>query len=220
MTSPGQRLPARAWALGTHRDGGRTGLSRRSVAFGACLGALVGPVRARAAEPGAEHSTFSVLTRRDVRPPDIALTTMTRRTTTWRQELERAEPVVVNFVFTTCSTICSTQTATLAALQRQLRAAARPARFFSFTIDPDNDTPEQLARFAKQFGVADGWEFYTGRFDDLLAQQRAFDVYRGAKAGHPPVVMMRRDRTGPWVRIEGHPSPHELQRVFERLPSS
>jgi protein SCO1/2 len=195
------------------------GLARREVVLGLLAGAF-GPTGAHAAEPANERAAFSVQTRRGVQPPDIALLSMTRRTSSLRKELDRAEPVVVNFVFTTCSTICSTQTATLAALQRQLRLAARPARFLSFTIDPDNDTPEQLARFAQQFGVGDGWEFFTGQFDDLLAQQRAFDVYRGAKAGHPPVVLMRGDRAGPWVRIEGHPSPLELQRVFDRLPKA
>lgn len=220
MTGAGPQAATRAGSNGAQRGRSAHGPTRRALGLGLLGTALFGAAHARAAEPAAESSTFRVLTLRDVQAPDIALTSMTRRTSTLRRELDRTEPAVVNFVFTTCSTICSTQTATLAALQRQLRAAARPARFFSFTIDPDNDTPEQLARFAKQFGVADGWEFYTGRFDDLLAQQRAFDVYRGAKAGHPPVVLMRRDRASPWVRIEGHPSPQELQRVFERLPAA
>ena len=186
-------------------------------------GALIASAQAHEAKPSrtaAANAQFTVQTQRHVVPPELVLTRMDGRSTSLRRELEAAEPVIVNFVFTTCSTICSTQTATLAALQRQLRDAARPARFMSFTIDPDNDTPEVLTKFARQFSVGPGWDFYTGKFDDLLRQQQAFDVYRGSKVSHPPVVMMRRTRSSPWVRVEGHPSPDELRRVYEQLPSS
>ncbi len=203
-------------------------LSRRQAVSG--LLAVLGAPRVHGApqiaspnprQPSAAAEVaLSVQVRRDLRPPDIALLGMNRRTSTLRKELDTADPVIVNFVFTTCATICSTQTATLAALQRQLSEASRPARFLTFTIDPDNDTPEQLAKFARQFGVAAGWQFFTGKFDDLLRQQQAFDVYRGAKAGHPPVVMMRRSLASPWVRVEGYPSPQELRRVYEQLPVS
>ncbi len=172
------------------------------------------------AEPAPHAVPLRILVRRDLVAPDIALLGMNRKPSTLRQELDSAEPVIVNFVFTTCATICSTQTATLAALQRQLAQSAKPARFLTFTIDPDNDTPEQLAKFARQFGAGAGWQFFTGKFDDLLRQQQAFDVYRGAKAGHPPVVMMRHGRAAPWVRIEGTPSPLELRRAYEQLPLS
>ncbi len=190
--------------------GARTGATAPSLR--ACLIGLVGLVALAGAMPGAigparaapqpsamavANANFSVQTRRDVRPPDIALLSMSRRASTLRKELDAGEPVIVNFVFTTCSTICSAQTATLAALQRQLRTGSRPARFLTFTIDPDNDTPEQLARFARQFEVSAGWDFFTGAFDDLVRQQEAFDVYRGAKAGHPPVVLMRRSTYEP-----------------------
>jgi protein SCO1 len=189
------------------------------VAIGVAHAQPAGATKAAHAPPAAA-AQFTVQTRAGVQPPDIALTSMTRRPSSLRKELDSAEPVVVNFVFTTCSTICSTQTATLAALQRQLRANGKAARFLTFTIDPDNDTPEQLAKFARQFEIAAGWDFFTGKFDDLVRQQQAFDVYRGAKASHPPVVLMRRARASPWVRVEGHPSPNDLRAVFEQLPAS
>ena len=181
--------------------------------------ATLAPSNSAPPAAGADAALRIVL-RRDLAPPDIALLGMNRRPSTLRKELDTAEPVIVNFVFTTCATICSTQTATLVALQRQLAQGSKPARFLTFTIDPDNDTPEQLTKFALQFGVGPGWQFFTGKFDDLLRQQQAFDVYRGAKAGHPQVVMMRHGRAAPWVRIEGHPSPLELRRAYEQLPVS
>lgn len=156
------------------------------------------------------------LARQDVaRLPDIALVTMHKRATTLGRELDTEQPLWLNFVFTTCSTTCSMQTAVLAALQARLQREQCVARFLSLTIDPDGDTPEQLSAFAARFGVqAAGWQFCTGRFEDLLLPQRAFDVYRGSKASHPPVVLLRTSRAGPWWRITGFPTPEDLHSVM------
>lgn len=156
------------------------------------------------------------LARQDVtRLPDIALVTMQKRTTTLARELETEQPLWLNFVFTTCSTTCSMQTAVLAALQARLQREQRAAKFLSLTIDPEGDTPEQLAAFAARFGVqAASWQFCTGRFEDLLLPQRAFDVYRGSKAAHPPVVLLRAARGEPWWRVTGFPTPEDLHGVL------
>jgi protein SCO1 len=169
----------------------------------------------------AQHAaTFTTSVRRDITAPDVPLITSAKQSTTLKRELEAAQPQVVNFVFTTCSTICSTQTATLAVLQKKLIATKLPAKFMSFTIDPDNDTPEQLVKFSKQFGITESWSFFTGRYDDMIKPQKAFDVYRGAKVNHPPVVLLRKSATSPWVRIEGFPTPDELLQVYRTLPVS
>lgn len=151
-------------------------------------------------------------------PPPVAVVSMEGRKASFAAEASRAGPQIVNFVFTTCSTICSTQTATLAALAQRLRARGQVPHLFSLTIDPDNDTPEQLRKFASQFGIGPGWDFYSGRYDDLLMIQKYFDVYRGSKAAHPPVVMMRRGPGAPWVRVEGLAGAAQLEQVFLSLP--
>jgi protein SCO1/2 len=134
--------------------------------------------------------------------------------------LDADAPQIVNFIYTTCSTICSTQTATLAELQRRLDARGERARFVSFTIDPDNDTPQRLGAFARQFSIEHDWDFYSGDYDELLRVQQAFDVYRGSKVNHPPVVLMRRSRAAPWVRVEGFATASELLAIFQRLPAA
>ncbi len=150
--------------------------------------------------------------------PAVALRSMTGEARTLRDALNVDEPLILNFVFTTCSTTCSLQTAVLAQVQREEKARGRPLRLASITIDPDNDTPEQLRRFASQFGVAPGWQFYTGRFDDLLRVQKHFDVYRGSKVSHPPVLLMRWHQRAPWMRVEGFPKPAEIQALVDKLP--
>lgn len=154
------------------------------------------------------------------RVPDVRVTDTSGRAVRLPGPLELDAPLLVNFIYTTCTTICSTQTATLAELQRRLVTRGEKVRFVSFTIDPDNDTPQRLAAFAAQFSIERDWDFYSGEFDQMLRLQQAFDVYRGSKASHPPVVLMRRSRQAPWVRVEGFATPAELLAVYQRLPAA
>jgi protein SCO1/2 len=48
------------------------------------------------------------------------------------------------------------------------RMAGTPVRFVSFTVDPRNDTPEVLTRYAAAAGAGDDWWFVTGPPPDLL----------------------------------------------------
>lgn len=173
----------------------------------------------RPARAGAASEAIQVLRPKLAPLPAVAITTMLGQPRSLETELANVLPLVLNFVFTTCSSSCSVQTALLAQVQRTLAARGRKLQLASITIDPDNDTPEQLRRFARQFNVADGWQFYTGRFDDLLRVQKHFDVYRGSKASHPPVLLLRRDARAPWVRVEGFPEPAELVALIDALPA-
>jgi protein SCO1 len=154
------------------------------------------------------------------RMPEVTVVDTSGQSVRLPKSMDSDVPLLVNFIYTTCSTICATQTATLAELQRQLEARGSRAHFVSFTIDPDNDTPQRLAAFARQFSIKRDWDFYSGDFNELLRVQKAFDVYRGSKASHPPVVLMRRSRHAPWVRVEGFATPAELHAVYQKLPAA
>ena len=85
--------------------------------------------------------------------PAIKLTTMQGAARTLDRELANTNPLVLNFVFTTCSTSCSLITAVLAQVQQALTAKGRKLQLASITIDPANDTPEQLRGYARKFGA-------------------------------------------------------------------
>lgn len=166
----------------------------------------------------AEKMSVGVHTR--YRMPEVTVVDTAGRRVRLPQSMETDAPVLVNFIYTTCSTICSTQTATLAELQRQLAARGARAHFVTFTIDPQNDTPQRLAAFARQFSIERDWDFYSGSYDELVRVQEAFDVYRGSKVSHPPVVLMRRSGQAPWVRVEGFATPADLLAVYQKLPAA
>jgi cytochrome oxidase Cu insertion factor (SCO1/SenC/PrrC family) len=196
---------------------------RRRALLGALgVGCAAVGFRARAATAplGAASEHLQVLRPRVEPVPAVTLLTMQGEARSLDAALSSAVPLVLNFVFTTCSSSCSLQTAVLAQVQRKLIASGHKLQLASITIDPDNDTPEQLRRFAQRFEIAAGWQFYTGRFDDLLRVQKHFDVYRGSKASHPPVLMLRRHARAPWVRLEGFPDAAEIVALIDALPNA
>ena len=129
-------------------------------------------------------------------------------------ELKHDGPLVLDFVFTTCTAICPTLSRTFAELQAK-SVRTRALRLVSISIDPQHDTPAVLLSYAKQFAVGGGWRFYTGTVAESIAVQRAFDVYRGNKMNHVPLTFVRRAPDQPWVRLEGYASVDALLRELE-----
>lgn len=76
---------------------------------------------------------------------------------------------VASFIFTRCSGPCPSVTGTVARLQDELRLSDTPdLRLVSFTFDPDNDTPDELKKYADRFRADPArWLFLTGSEDQL-----------------------------------------------------
>lgn len=132
-------------------------------------------------------------------------------------ELNDGRPVVLNFVFTTCTTICPLMSSTFAQFEQRLGPDAAKVHLVSISIDPEHDTPARLAEYARKFRAGPEWRHYTGTLEASLAAQRAFDVYRGGKMSHPLVTLMRAAPGQPWLRIEGWATPDDLLHDYREL---
>ncbi|WP_305148248.1 SCO family protein [Bacillus paralicheniformis] len=70
---------------------------------------------------------------------------------------------VADFIFTNCKTICPPMTSHMAELQKQMEEENLQARIVSFSVDPENDTPEKLKKFAGNYPLNfQNWDFLTG----------------------------------------------------------
>ena len=70
---------------------------------------------------------------------------------------------VADFIFTNCKTICPPMTSHMAELQKQMEEENLQARIVSFSVDPENDTPEKLKKFAANYPLSfQNWDFLTG----------------------------------------------------------
>ncbi len=134
-------------------------------------------------------------------------------------EIDDGRPVVLNFIFTSCTTICPVMSSTLAGLQSRLGKDTR-VHLVSISIDPEQDTPARLVEYARRYHAGPAWQHYTGTVEASVAVQRAFDAYRGDKMSHTAVTFLRAAPGKPWVRIDGYPSAEELAREFRELVAS
>lgn len=119
-------------------------------------------------------------------------------------------PIMLNFIFTTCTTICPILSATFSQLQAELGSDAKKVLLISVTIDPEQDTPERLKEYAGRFKAGAGWQFLTGSIENIISLQKAFDAYRGDKMNHIPLTFLRSKADGPWLRLEGFTSAAEV----------
>jgi protein SCO1 len=136
------------------------------------------------------------------------------------RELDDGRPVLLNFIFTTCSSICPLTSRTLEEFQRKLASNAARVHLMSISIDPEQDTPARLSEYARKFHAGPDWQYYSGTLAASIATQRAFDVYRGEKMSHSPVTLLRSAPGKPWLRIEGFVTPDELLDDFHKLLAS
>jgi protein SCO1/2 len=132
-------------------------------------------------------------------------------------EMNDGRPVVLNFIFTTCSSICPAMSSVFAQFERRLGADADKVHLMSISLDPEQDTPARLREYAGKFHPGLEWQHYTGTLAASIAAQRAFDVYRGGKMSHNAVTLMRAAPGNPWLRIEGFVTADELVGDYRKL---
>jgi len=118
-------------------------------------------------------------------------------------ELNDGRPVVLNFIYTTCSGICPLASHTFSLLQRKLGSERDRVHLVSISIDPEEDTPARLREYARRYSAGPEWQHYSSTVEASIAAQRAFDVYKGDKMGHTPATLVRTAPGAPWVRFDG-----------------
>lgn len=135
--------------------------------------------------------------------PDVKLFDSAGNHVALQELLDGDRPVAVNFIFTTCTTICPIMTATFAQMRKALGAEADRIQLVSITIDPEHDTPAVLSAYARRFNATSQWRFLTGKPKDIEHVLRTFDAWTGTKTNHRPITLMHGKGESQWVRVEG-----------------
>lgn len=151
---------------------------------------------------GAASQNNATRTYGDYIAPNVSLTKTSRSPVSFAELVEGSKPVVLEFFYTSCTTICGTQTSTLAGARKQL---GTDIIFVSVTIDPEYDTPARLSEYASNFPKASNWQVLTGRKADITKVLTAFEArpYGDNKMLHRPLIFIRPADGHQWVRIEG-----------------
>jgi protein SCO1/2 len=155
----------------------------------------------------------------EYRIPRVTLTASDGSPVSLPSLLDGDRPVILNFIFTSCTTVCPVMTAAFTSVSRQLGASRSEVELVSISIDPDHDTPARLVEYAHQRGAAD-LRLLTGEREAILKVQKAFRVYRGDKMNHAPVTFVRAAPGARWLRMEGLVTASDLLAAYHELRSS
>ena len=150
--------------------------------------------------PSSDAGTASV----KMNIPDTELLDQNGRKLHFYTDLVKGHTVAINFIFTTCTTICPPLGATFARVQKELGdKVGRDVRFISISVDPATDTPERLKAWGAKFHAGDGWTFVTGNKPEVDELLRALGASSARREDHSPTVLIGNDARGTWTRTYG-----------------
>ncbi len=135
--------------------------------------------------------------------PDLPLLTQDGKPVRFYSDILKGKMVLLNVMFTKCPDICSPMTANLAQVQALLgERVGRDVYMVSISVDPDNDTPDTLKKFAQGFGIKPGWTFLTGKKDNVDWVRYKLGTYNGTDIGdHSTVLLAGNLQTGEWKKL-------------------
>lgn len=152
---------------------------------------------------------------------DTPLLDQEGRSVRFKSEAIAERIAVVNFVYTTCTTVCPVTSAVMAQVQGQLGARlGRDVALVTVTVDPVRDTPARLKEYAGRHGAAAGWTWLTGPKPQVDEVLKVFGAYTPSFVEHPPLVMVGDAKSGKWLRFYGFPTPEQLMGAVGELSAT
>jgi protein SCO1/2 len=143
-------------------------------------------------------------------PLDVAVVDQDGHAVRFYSDLIKDRVVAINFIFTSCQTICTLLGAKFAKVDRLLTDRhVTKVQLISISVDPLNDAPEQLRNFAARYGVAQRWKLVTGEKRNVEQLLRSLGEYTPDKTAHTGRVLIGRG-DGSWVRVDGLGPPEKI----------
>jgi cytochrome oxidase Cu insertion factor (SCO1/SenC/PrrC family) len=142
--------------------------------------------------------------------PDAQVLDQNGKQLNFYSDLIKGKTVAINFVFTTCTAICPSLTATFRRVQQDAAARGVDVKLISVSVDPTTDTPERLNDYAAKFKAGPNWTFVTGdkaRIDSVLS---GLGAAVSNKNDHTPMILIGNDSSDYWTRAYGLTSPTKI----------
>ena len=132
--------------------------------------------------------------------PDVTLVDQHGNPVRLYSDLMDKGVVVVNFVFTTCTTICPPMGAVFGQLGKLLEERGQSnVRLISISVDPVTDTPDKLLAWGEKFHARPNWTLLTGDKASVDKVRHAFSAYTADKSSHSSVAFIGNASKGKWV---------------------
>jgi len=155
--------------------------------------------------------------------PNVPLRTHDGTAVRFYDDLVKGKVVLINFFFTSCTSVCPRTTDNLKKVEAALgEHLGRDVVMISISVDPRADTPAVLGQYALRYGTKPGWYFVTGRMEDINVVRRRLGVNRdgGDKTQHTGLLVYGNDATGQWAATPAMSDPATIARSVLRLVRS
>lgn len=187
----------------------------RILIFSCCLAALA-TLFIKPPEPCASDKRYK-RTLAVYSIPEVRLINQDREKIKLKDFLNSGKPVLLDFIYGTCTTICPVLSAGFANMQKKLGSEVDKVHFVSISIDPEYDTPEVMRKYLDRYRARPGWNFFTGTRKNIDSVMYAFDAYVPNKMSHYPLTFLWLPGNKKWVRIYGMISTKDLMSEYKRL---
>jgi len=161
------------------------------------------------AEAKTESSSFS-----SMQIPNVKVYDQNGKVLDFYTDLVKGRNVAINFIFTTCTTVCPVLSATFRRVQVELENSQSDTRLISISVDPTVDTPERLRDFAEKFKAGPGWTFVTGDKTEIDSLLQRLGAGVGNKNDHTSMILIGNDTADVWTRTYGLSSPTVILKVI------
>lgn len=163
------------------------------------------------------------------RIPDIVLYTHEGRPIRFYEEYIHDKRVVVNFMYTVCKGICPGMTRNIKKTRELMAAQGRTDYVFvSVSIEPDQDTPDQLRNYMRANGIENSpdlppWVFVTGHLEDIDSLRYSLGVYEkdpvldADRTKHGGIITFGNDRSDWWSATSALQPPRLMVEAILRL---
>jgi cytochrome oxidase Cu insertion factor (SCO1/SenC/PrrC family) len=178
------------------------------------------PAPAAATTDAPPKGTTTAVAPNSIKIPDTVVYNQHGQKLNFYTDLVRGKTVAINFIFTTCTTICPPLTATFRKVQQELGdRVGRDIELISISVDPATDVPQRLKEFSAKFKVAPGWTFVTGSKPEIDQLLSALGAATGDKNDHTPMLLIGNDAAGYWTRTYGLAPASTLVKVVNEAAS-
>ena len=152
--------------------------------------------------------------------PDLEMVAETGDSVRIVSDLIDGKIVLLNTIYTTCTTVCPPMGANFASLQRILNEQfgnielAEKFILLSISIDPRTDTPERLRAWKEKFHGQPGWTLLTGSQADVTTLLKAVGLFVTDFEDHTPISLLGDIEQDRWSRISGLTSPSVMAELI------
>jgi len=167
------------------------------------------------AEPAADAEPKSSDAFSSMKIPNAQVVDQNGKQLNFYSDLIKGKTVAINFVFTTCTTICPPLTATFRRVQQEAATRGLAVQLISISVDPTTDTPERLRDFAAKFKAEPGWAFVTGDKAEIDSVLKALGAAVSNKNDHTPMILIGNDTSDYWTRTYGLTSPTKIVELID-----